>query len=277
MDGKRIRCGDGVKMAMAHQCHHGCEERPRWKSVHLPSYTPAAAIWKSSQQATATHDLIARRAPPSCGARGQIARIRMLACLHPASIRQPCARRLASASSVTIDVVGGGVPAWPWPARGRYQRAGGPSGGCAIVGSVEVGSVRSPARCGHESQRVVVRGSASEPASSTSRSRVPGAPNVGSQERCRSECDPDRWSDLGPGVRCDERSARHRAGPSRRPSAARKTGPPVRSPTARSIARAVRGASGTVITFPPFRGHDQCPVATLNAQRHRYPRPWPGS
>ena len=38
---------------------------------------------------------------------------------------------------------------------------------------------------------------------------------------------------------------------SRRLSAARKTGPPVRSPMARSIARAVRGASEMVTTFPP--------------------------
>ena len=40
---------------------------------------------------------------------------------------------------------------------------------------------------------------------------------------------------------------------SRRPSPARKTGPPVRSPMARSIARAVRGASGMVTTLPPLR------------------------
>ena len=39
----------------------------------------------------------------------------------------------------------------------------------------------------------------------------------------------------------------------RRPSAARKTGPSHRSPTARSIARAVRGASGMVTTLPPLR------------------------
>ena len=38
----------------------------------------------------------------------------------------------------------------------------------------------------------------------------------------------------------------------RRPSAARKMGPSARSPTARSIARAVRGASGIVTTLPPF-------------------------
>jgi hypothetical protein len=40
---------------------------------------------------------------------------------------------------------------------------------------------------------------------------------------------------------------------SRRPSAARNTGPSVRSPMARSIARAVRGASGMVTTLPPLR------------------------
>jgi hypothetical protein len=40
---------------------------------------------------------------------------------------------------------------------------------------------------------------------------------------------------------------------SRRPSAARKMGPSLRSPMARSIARAVRGASGPVTTLPPLR------------------------
>src|SRR5262245_24797239 len=40
---------------------------------------------------------------------------------------------------------------------------------------------------------------------------------------------------------------------SRRPSAARNTGPSVRSPMARSMARAVRGASGMVTTLPPLR------------------------
>jgi hypothetical protein len=40
---------------------------------------------------------------------------------------------------------------------------------------------------------------------------------------------------------------------SRRPSGARKSGPWQRSPTARSIARAVRGASGMVTTLPPLR------------------------
>ena len=39
----------------------------------------------------------------------------------------------------------------------------------------------------------------------------------------------------------------------RRPSAATNTGPSVRSPMARSMARAVRGASGIVTTLPPLR------------------------
>jgi len=40
---------------------------------------------------------------------------------------------------------------------------------------------------------------------------------------------------------------------SRRPSGATKTGPSARSAMARSIARAVRGASGMVTTLPPLR------------------------
>ena len=54
---------------------------------------------------------------------------------------------------------------------------------------------------------------------------------------------------------------------SRRPSAARKTGPAQRSPMARSIARAVRGASGTVTTFPPLRviTSVRCPRSTPKA------------
>jgi hypothetical protein len=47
------------------------------------------------------------------------------------------------------------------------------------------------------------------------------------------------------------------------PSAARNTGPPVRSPTARSIARAVRGAIGMVTTLPPLRSHGLPPEDTL--------------
>ena len=36
---------------------------------------------------------------------------------------------------------------------------------------------------------------------------------------------------------------------------------------ARSITRAVRGASGMVTTFPPFRVITSVPVATLNDER----------
>jgi hypothetical protein len=69
---------------------------------------------------------------------------------------------------------------------------------------------------------------------------------------CRSVCGPTglvipaRWA-----ARRTTRAAPCRS--SRRPSAARKTGPSLRSPTARSIARAVRGASGMVTTLPPLR------------------------
>src|SRR5215472_5770269 len=54
---------------------------------------------------------------------------------------------------------------------------------------------------------------------------------------------------------------------SRRPSAAKKTGPSLRSPTAKSIARAVRGASGIVTTLPPLRVMTKvrCPRSTPKA------------
>jgi hypothetical protein len=53
---------------------------------------------------------------------------------------------------------------------------------------------------------------------------------------------------------------------SRRPSAAVNSGPAVRSPIARSIARAVRGASGMVTTLPALRGDDQGAVTALQPQ-----------
>jgi len=61
---------------------------------------------------------------------------------------------------------------------------------------------------------------------------------------------------------------------SRRPSAAVNSGPTARSPVARSIARAVRGASGMVTTLPPLR------VMTRVGDRApgpgaRCPRRWP--
>jgi hypothetical protein len=51
---------------------------------------------------------------------------------------------------------------------------------------------------------------------------------------------------------------------SRRPSAARNTGPSVRSAMAKPVARAVRGASGTVTTLPPLRVivSARCPRST---------------
>src|SRR5271165_5307213 len=79
MDGKRIRCGDGVKMAMAHQCHHGCEERPRWKYA---SYAPLIYSGRSDLEIFPADHCDAR--PHECDrhhlrAGVQIARIRTLA------------------------------------------------------------------------------------------------------------------------------------------------------------------------------------------------------
>jgi len=69
---------------------------------------------------------------------------------------------------------------------------------------------------------------------------------------CRSVCGPTDL--LIPARRATRRTMRPaRCRSRRRPSAARKTGPSVRSPMARSIARAVRGASGIVTTLPPLR------------------------
>jgi hypothetical protein len=59
---------------------------------------------------------------------------------------------------------------------------------------------------------------------------------------------------LGPGGQLDVLDIQMRAAPcrsSQRPCAAVNSGPAVRAPMARSIARAVRGASGMVTTFPP--------------------------
>ena len=67
---------------------------------------------------------------------------------------------------------------------------------------------------------------------------------------------------------------------SRRPSAARKTGPSHRSPVARSIARAVRGASGMVTTLPPLRvivrvrcprSRPRCSISAPGRLRHSQP------
>jgi hypothetical protein len=62
---------------------------------------------------------------------------------------------------------------------------------------------------------------------------------------------------------------------SRPPSVARNTGPSVRSPMARSIARAVRGASGIATTLPPLRVivSVRCPrYRPRCSNRRRWPR-----
>ncbi len=114
------------------------------------------------------------------------------------------------------------------------------------IGGVPVWAAVGPLWC-----RIVVRGSACEAASWTSRSGTP-ASSAAIMNACLSVC----------GVTALAITARRatlrtiRPAPcrsSRRPSAARNTGPSVRSPIARSIARAVRGASGTVTTLPPLR------------------------
>ena len=78
------------------------------------------------------------------------------------------------------------------------------------------------------------------------------AANAADRPGCRSVCGPTGL--VIPARRAARRTIR--AAPcrsSRRPSAVRKTGPSLRSPTARSIARAVRRASGMVTTLPPLR------------------------
>jgi len=96
----------------------------------------------------------------------------------------------------------------------------------------------------------MVRGSAWEAASWTSRRGTPA-----------SNCRLKAWRRVcGPtGLVIPARRATRsttRAAPSRssrRPSLPGKTGPSHRSPTARSTALAVRGASGMVTTLPPLR------------------------
>jgi hypothetical protein len=122
--------------------------------------------------------------------------------------------------------------------------------------------VRSePARPG-PAGRLVVRGSACEAASWTSRSGTP-ASRAAVMNACRSVCGPT-------GLAIPARTATRRtirAAPcrsSRCPSKVRKIGPSTRSPTAKSMARAVRGASGMVTTLPPLRVMTsvRCPRST---------------
>jgi hypothetical protein len=82
---------------------------------------------------------------------------------------------------------------------------------------------------------------------------------------CRSVCGPAFL--LIPARRVPRRTMR--AAPcrsSRPPSAVTKSGPPARSPMARSIARAVRGASGMITTLAPLRATVKRPVAAFEAR-----------
>ena len=88
--------------------------------------------------------------------------------------------------------------------------------------------------------------------------RLPARRGTGPGVECGSdECVPERVGPTGlviPARRAIRRTIRPApCRSSRRPSAARKMGPSLRSPIARSIARAVRGASGIVTTSPPLR------------------------
>ena len=82
-------------------------------------------------------------------------------------------------------------------------------------------------------------------------------------------------------LRRRRRRCKWRAGPAAVPSAARNTGAPVRSPMAKSIARAVRGASGMVTTLPPLRvivrvrwprSRPRCSMSAPVASETRSPR-----
>jgi hypothetical protein len=101
------------------------------------------------------------------------------------------------------------------------------------------------------SYRIVVRGSACDAASCTSRSGTP-ASSAAVMNACLSVCGVTVLPILARrAVLRTIRPAPCRS--SRCPSAVRNIGPSVRSPMARSIARAVRGASGMVTTLPPLR------------------------
>jgi len=121
-------------------------------------------------------------------------------------------------------------------------------GGSGDVGGDDVGCVPVQGGAG-STWRIVVRGSGWEAASWTSRSGTP-ASSAAVMNACRSVCGPTGLAI--PARRATRRTIRPAPCRSRRrPSAARKTGPSMRSPMARSIARAVRGASGTVTTCRP--------------------------
>ena len=134
--------------------------------------------------------------------------------------------------------------------RAKLMSGGVLPGGACDVGGDDIGGVPVQAAAGmmipHRGARISMR-----------RGFLDVAQRDPSVERGGNEGMPERVGrdDLSdPGATrdpADVRPAPCRS--SRRPSAARNTGPPARSPMARSIARAVRGASGIVTTFPPLR------------------------
>jgi hypothetical protein len=123
------------------------------------------------------------------------------------------------------------------------------AGGSRDVGGDDVGGVPVQG-CPGPVVSHGVRGSAWEAASCTSLRGTPAS--RAAVNACRSVCGPTFlaiWA-----RRATQRTIRPApCRSSRRPSGARKTGPWHRSPMARSIARAVRGASGIVTTLPPLR------------------------
>jgi hypothetical protein len=165
-----------------------------------------------------------------------------------------------------LTAVGGGPP--PWPVRpGRAEAAAGqpvPTGRHPRRRRNEVSGVPVQTAVGtfiaNRGPRVSVGGgfldiSQRNPASSAA------VTNAG-----RSVCGLTRLLiPARPATRRTIRAAPRRS--SRRPSVARKIGPSLRSPMARSIARAVRGASGMVTILPPLAGDGQRPVPPSRGTR----------
>ena len=135
------------------------------------------------------------------------------------------------------------------PPGGRVPGPRGLPGGGRDVGGDDVGRVPVQAAAAR-SYRIVVRGSACEAASCTSRSGTP-ASRRGGDERVPQRVRRDVLGDPGAaGGRADDPPG---AVPVQPPPVRQEHGPSVRSPMARSSARAVRGASGMVTIFPPLR------------------------
>jgi hypothetical protein len=121
-------------------------------------------------------------------------------------------------------------------------------GGSCDVGGIDVGCAPVQ-RCPGPVVRMVVRGWAWEAASCTSRSGT-GASRAAVMNACLSVCGPIFLS--RPARRATRRTIRPAACRSSRCMAVVvKVGPSQRSPITRSIARAVRGASGMTAFLPP--------------------------